>query len=126
MPFLSYSVCPLHAVLQLLTIVHDDERVWVLSSLDSWEVGRRDGVGVLADTSRSVARADHLRVRRRALPRAPPGCPCVDDLALLPPATENLGKLSCWLVLLLLGSIAASICSRDASNRHTTTGYHTS
>ena len=55
---------------RLLTIVHDDERVWVLSSLDSWEVGRRDGVGVLADTSRSVARADHLRVRPRAAARA--------------------------------------------------------
>ena len=103
MPFLSYSVCPLHAVLQLLTInsSRDDERVWVLSSLDSWEVGRRDGVGVLADTSRSVARADHLRVRRRALPRAPPGCPCVDYLALLPPATENLG------IVLLVSAAAA-------------------
>ena len=36
----------------------------------SWEVGRRDGVGVLVDTSRSVARADHLRVRPRAAARA--------------------------------------------------------
>ena len=43
--------------------------VWVLSSLDSWDVCRSDGV--VLDTSHSVARADHLRPRAAARPAAP-------------------------------------------------------
>ena len=63
-------------------------------------------------TRRAVLHARITCVCDRALPRAPPGCPCVDDLALLPPATENLGKLSCWLVLLLLGSSSVYMLAR--------------